>query len=154
MDMCAEADGFHWLCGWLSETRRYTRRLLMEESAEMKEAKQLTASMILGIKQAYRIMCQKNQSGVLKQNTQIMTRLLAAAKTCTSVGEVFTAMHRSLNLPAPNSSLSKSFDKLKQHVGATIGDSVWLAMIDDGYAEIIAMVRLMDEQGLPGGDSF
>lgn len=118
----------------------------MEESEDRKKAKELTARLLIEIKKTYRILCQENQAGRLKQNDRIMTRLLAAAMTSTTVGEAFTAIHRGLNLPAPNKKLSRSFEIVDRHVLATIGISAWLDMVQTGYAELMALAQIMEEQ--------
>lgn len=149
MAICEEADGFRWRYGLPSEMKKKPRRLSVEESEDLKKAKELTARLLLEIKKTYRIMCQENQAGRLKQNDRIMAKLLASSMTCTSVGESFTSIHRGLNLPAPSRSISILLCEIKAQVSATIGDSAWLGMVQSSYAELMAMAQLLEEQSFP-----
>ncbi len=114
----------------------------MEESDPMEKARYLTVMVLVDIKNAYL----RTGVNALKHIEQIQTRLLAAAKTCSGVEELFSQVSRKLNLGGPSSKLSSSVISLCDHVNCTLGAAAWLDMVERETAYLIVRMRGEAEQ--------
>lgn len=76
----------------------------------------------------------------LKHWEQIQSRMLAATRSASTVGEWATRMMRGLQLPPPSNSGSLALDDLVTVVGKDCG--AWLDMIEQEYGLVMAEARL------------
>lgn len=82
----------------------------------------------------------------LRHWDQLQDRVRMAARTSTSVSEWVTSLSRSLQLPAPDSWLSRSIGELTTEVEGRGAVREWLDLVEREYAHMMALVRLRSEQ--------
>ena len=113
--------------------------MLNEEKKEALRTK--TVQVLLELRAAYLLLpsCQP-----LKHWQQIHDRMRMSARTCCSVAEWITRMHRSLGIGTLNKSLSLAIVELSDEVEC-IPDPEWLDLLDQEHAYIMALARLEAE---------
>ena len=111
---------------------------------EKRVLERLTVDLLMEIRAAY---LATPGCSALKHWDQLQSRMRVASRTCSTVEEWSTAMHRGLQLPAPRNSTCLALSKL---VGAVAeiprGQSAWLDMVEREYAYLLSRCRLESER--------
>ncbi len=104
----------------------------------------LTVDLLMEIRAAY---LATPGCSALKHWDQMQSRMRVASRTCSSVQEWATAMHRGLQLPAPRSSTSSALWALVNEVDIMQrGQAAWLDLVEREYAYLLSRCRLEAER--------
>lgn len=104
----------------------------------------LTVDLLMEIRAAY---LATPGCSALKHWDQLQSRMRVASRTCASVQEWVTAMHRGLQLPAPRSSTSSVIQALVNEVDIMQrGQVAWLDLVEREYACLLSRCRLEAER--------
>lgn len=111
---------------------------------EKRVLERLTVDLLMEIRAAY---LATPGCSALKHWDQLQSRMRVASRTCSSVQEWATALHKGLQLPAPRNSTSSVLWQLVEMVERTQrGQVAWLDLVEREYAYLLSRCRLEAER--------